>query len=292
LAGIFLLGAVAWAQETPRPGRQPRQTLKEFYDRALGQADLAEADRASINQKVETATQAQANWEKEHAEELKTLAEKMRQAREDNDDKATQELRAKRTALTAQRDQVEEKLHLEVLGMVKDAAKREALARQILRGRMGLSQAARIRLALAVLELTADQKAQAEKILAAAAEEAAKAADFRAAGEVWRKATDDVKAKAIANEDKAKKFDDLLRPAAAGGMFANLKLTAEQQKKVDGIMEEARKKADAAQPDERRTIMREAMDKIRNEVLTEEQRKQLQERPAGPRAGGGARPQE
>jgi len=59
-------------------------------------------------------------------------------------------------------------------------------------------------------------------------------------------------------------------------MFANLNLTAEQTKKVQDIMAEARTKIADAERGERREIYRAAMEKITKEVLTEEQAKEYE----------------
>lgn len=289
LLGVLLVVSMAQAQqERPtRPGqgqrapRQRRQTIRAFYERALQQLNLEEVQKTQINEKLKTHQQEAANWQKQFGEEANRLREQLTKAREDNDEKALRELTAKRAKLNSERSQLEEKLHGQVLDVIRAPEKKEGLVRQILRGRRGLSQAGRVRLALLVVGVTSAQKDQAGKLLERAEAEAAKIQNRRERAAPLNKAVAEIKTKVLQNEAKAKKLDELLRSAAAGrGMLAALNLSAEQQKKVDEIMAEARK----AQPEERRNAMREAMRKIREEVLTEEQRQQLsQRRPRGNR---------
>ena len=71
-----------------------------------------------------------------------------------------------------------------------------------------------------------------------------------------------------------------------GGFFARLDLSAEQQKKVNEIMAAVRN----AEPEGRRAAWRDAMRKIREEVLTGEQREQYERLRRERREGGpGAR---
>ena len=75
-----------------------------------------------------------------------------------------------------------------------------------------------------------------------------------------------------------------------GEMFAGLNLTDEQKAQVKEILDAAHEKAKAADtPEAKRDIMKAAHEKIRNTVLTEEQRKKMDEKRAD-QAGGGKGP--
>lgn len=66
-----------------------------------------------------------------------------------------------------------------------------------------------------------------------------------------------------------------------GNPLGGLNPTEEQKTKAKAIMDAAREAAEkAATPEEKHKIMRDALEKIRTEVLTEEQRKALEERRA------------
>ena len=295
LAAVVLVGSAAWAQqdrpERParREGRAPaaRESLKAFYDRALQQLDLDEVEKTRVNEKLQTNQQALANWEKQHGEDLQDLRAKLRKAREDNDEKALAELRAKRTQISTERGKLEEKLHMDVLAVLRLPKQKETLVGLVLRGRAGLEYSARVRLALAALDMPKAQIEKADKILELAAAEVAKITDPRQRLAPWQKAVEEIKTKVIIDAAKVRKFDELLRAPRGGGLLAGLNLTAEQQKQYDQIMAEARKKAADADAEQRRTILREAMQKVRDEVLTESQRAQLQKRRAALRERGG-----
>lgn len=65
---------------------------------------------------------------------------------------------------------------------------------------------------------------------------------------------------------------------AGQGPFAKLNLTDDQKAKIKEIMQQARKDAQAAtDPAEKRKIHQAALEKVRDTVLTEEQRKQAKE---------------
>jgi len=290
LVGAWVLASTGSAQqadqpEPPRPTERPQRPARpgalrprEFYEGVLKQLDLDAGQNARVQQIYETHKQEVDNWRKQHGEDLRSLRDQLAKAREENDEKAIRELTAKRAKINQQLGQLQEKLALQIAQVLKGQQKEKFVPPVLRNRRMLASQAGRIRLVLTVFDLRKAQKDLASKIIDRAAAEAAKAQGPRATAELWRKATDEIKKKVL-TPDQVGKFDRLLRSGRALDMFATLNLTEAQQKQVNDIMAEMRKKAQEAEPDQRRAIWREGMQKIRAEVLTDAQREQLRNRP-------------
>jgi len=303
LLGVASLAATALAQERERPRERPREgrpearragdPTRQMYQRALQGLDLKAEQRTQINQKLQTHQQARTNWQREHGAELTSLNAELRAAREKGDRNALRELSAKRAKLMKEPQDLQEKLNLEILALLEGEQK-ERFVRQALQRIRPMPQVARVRLVLAVLNLKKAQTESAGKTLARVSETPRGQAP--AEGRVpLQTALQEIRTK-ILTPDQAKKFDELLRVGRARDFLAGVELTAEQEKAADEIMAAAMKKAADADRDERRTIYREAMQKIRDEVLTEEQRQQLQrrrqERGRAAREGARERPRE
>lgn len=290
LVGAWVLASTGLAQqadqpERPRPTERPQRPARpravrprQFYERALRQLDLDADQNARAQQILETHRQEVDNWQKQHGENLRAVNEQLAKAGQERDRKAVAELAAKQAKITEGLVQLHDQLALQITDVLKGEQK-EKFVPLVLRSRaVPTSQAGRIRLVLTVFDLRKAQKDLAGKIIDRAAAEGAKTQGRRAIAELWRKATDEIRKKVL-TPDQVQKFDRLLRSGGARGMLAALNLTEAQQKQVDDIMAEVRKKAQEAEPDQRRAIWREAMQKIRAEVLTDAQRKQLRNRP-------------
>lgn len=276
LAGALLLTSTALAQqpERPRPGRPERRPGRRpagaMYERMVGQLNLEGAQQTRVKQMLQTHRQAVENWRKLHGEDLRSLQRQAAKAREERDEKAVRRIRAEMAKINRDQEKQRERLHAQILEVLKGEQK-ERFARLVLRSRRLLSPIGRVRLALLVVGLNRVQRGKADKIVAATEVASAKITGRRERTALLNKAVQEIKTKVLLDEAKGRKLDQLLREGR-GGAFARLNLSAEQQKKVNDIMAAVRD----AEPEDRRAAWREAMRKIREEVLTGEQREQLQ----------------
>ena len=140
------------------------------------------------------------------------------------------------------------------------------------------------------LGLTPEQKAKVEEILKAAKANAEKAQTPKEKGEIIHAAVEDIK-KNVLTADQLKKLAELPGPGERMIMrrLEQVNLTDEQKAKVKGILTAAKAGAEKADGFEgKRAVLTAAMDDIKKNVLTEEQRKKLESLP-GPGARGGRR---
>jgi len=120
---------------------------------------------------------------------------------------------------------------------------------------------------------SAEQMAKAEAIMKEASEKAAAAQTPEEKMTIRREAMENIRNNVLTEEQRAK----MHKPGADGhnimAMLDQVGASAEQKTKAEAILKDAHEKAAAAQtPEEKKTIWREAMENIRNNVLTEEQR--------------------
>ncbi len=145
-------------------------------------------------------------------------------------------------------------------------------------------------LPLGQLDLTADQKAKIETIMKAAREKAAAAEGREAKMEIMKAAREDV-VKNVLTEEQRKKLASLRDLAGERMVMRRLErvnLTAEQKGKVEEILKAAKASAEKADgPEAKGAVLRAAMEDIKKNVLTEEQRKKLESMPG--RGGRGGR---
>ena len=158
-----------------------------------------------------------------------------------------------------------------------------ALAENAATPAAGPGEAAKVRSEQAAerLGLSAEQREQMRTILKAAHEQAENAADREAKGKILREAMEKIKT-TILNDEQRKKWDELRQGAGerarerGGEMFERAGLTPEQKEAVKAIMQPAREAAEkAADREAKAKIMREAIEKVRTTVLTDDQRKKL-----------------
>jgi Spy/CpxP family protein refolding chaperone len=166
-----------------------------------------------------------------------------------------------------------------------------ALAENAATPAAGPGEAAKVRSEQAAerLGLSAEQREQMRTILKAAHEQAENAADREAKGKILREAMEKIKT-TILNDEQRKKWDELRQDVGerlrerGGEMFERAGLTPEQKEAVKAIMQPAREAAEkAADREAKAKIMREAIEKVRTTVLTDDQRKKLE----AVREGGG-----
>jgi Spy/CpxP family protein refolding chaperone len=288
LVAAAALAGVAMAQDRPRvreaakdrpqlaPAGQRLAAAADELMEKLKALDLTADQRPQIRQILDTHRQAMENWVKEHRQELQDLRGQLANA---GDDAQRKEIRAKLAKLEADRQQLVQKMHRAIREILTpeqqtkfDELIREGVAR-------GVAELARIRRALAALDLSADQKAQVEKILQDARTQAEQAKDPAEKAKILRTALQEIRTKVLSAE-QAEKLAKLLtqevpRPMA---MLEKLNLSAEQKEQVQKILQEAREKAAAAEdPQAKAQIIKAAWEKIQKDVLTDQQRQQLQE---------------
>ena len=159
-----------------------------------------------------------------------------------------------------------------------------ALAENAATPAAGPGEAAKVRSEQAAerLGLSAEQREQMRTILKAAHEQAENAADREAKGKILREAMEKIKT-TILNDEQRKKWDELRQGAGerarerGGEMFERAGLTPEQKEAVKAIMQPAREAAEKATDREAKAkILREAIEKVRTTVLTDDQRKKLE----------------
>jgi hypothetical protein len=124
------------------------------------------------------------------------------------------------------------------------------------------------------LQLTDEQQTQRDEIMQAAREQARNAEDRgerrRIMGEAMRKVHDEI----FTDEQRQQLRQQMRQNSPLGRMGAS----EEQMDQAETIMRDAREKArEVESREERREIFRAAMQRVRDEVLTEEQRQQMQE---------------
>ena len=293
LVGILAFGSTALAQdnegaERPRRERrtrqrerrrdQPRDPVAGLEQRMTRELQLTEDQQKQVKQILDTHKQAVENWNKENAEAVKAAREKLAKAMQDRNREAITAARAEMAKLNEPRQTMQKKLVEQLKGVLTDEQKPKLdrlLATR--RAQAALSMADRLRRAVRRLRLDEDKAKQVEAIIKTTEVDVKKVEAPRDKAALWNKAVE--KIKAIVGQEKAGQLDTALRATARdarqgrGNMFANLNLSEDQNKKVQEIMAEARKKASEAERGDRREIYRAAMEKITKDVLTEEQAK-------------------
>ncbi|MCY2932435.1 MAG: hypothetical protein NTV86_23655 [Planctomycetota bacterium] len=144
-------------------------------------------------------------------------------------------------------------------------------------------------LPLSELALTAEQKAKVAELVKAAREKAAKAENPQARREIMAALREEIRKNVLTDEQRAK-LATLPGPMErmVTGRLDRLGLSDDQKAKVKGILTAARAAAEKAEGMEaKRAVFTAAMDDIKKNVLTEEQRKKLEAMPA--RGGRGGR---
>ncbi len=129
------------------------------------------------------------------------------------------------------------------------------------------------------LDLTEEQREAAKEIMSAAREQAKDVEDHQKRRGIMREAFGKIKQEVLTDEQReklAKMREHGSRQSRPWAIFARLKLTDEQRGEMKEILDAAREKAkDVEDPQKRRGIMLEACGKVKQDVLTDEQREKL-----------------
>jgi len=293
LAGIAVLaGPILAADDAPagRRGR-PRLTRKDrtkaMVDRIVARLKLTGDKEAQFRQAMDTYAQAQANWYRENAAKIKALGEAFKKATKAGDKEAIQAARKDRAELFKARGE----LYQTLMKQLADFLTPEQVAQ--VKNTMQPGPRVRILGSLRRAGLTDEQRAAVAKILKDAQAAADKAEDAKAAATIWKQAVAKIHKDVLTDEQRAAakaRGRRAGRRGRGGRMFAGLDLTEEQQTAITAILAEAQAKAkDAEDRTGRRAIFMAAHKKIREEVLTDAQRKKMREQWQKRRSGGGGR---
>lgn len=133
------------------------------------------------------------------------------------------------------------------------------------------------------LGLSDAQKQQVEEIVRKARTDAQAASDPQAKRQIWQSAIEQI-GRNVLNDEQRAKFRQLRQQQGPGGgpqpfmeAMKQLDLTQEQKVRMQEIMQQARTDAEkATDPQAKRQALEAARKKIRTEVLTDEQRQQLE----------------
>jgi Spy/CpxP family protein refolding chaperone len=291
----------AFAKEDANQPAGPKGRHGKALEEVIKELQLTQKQEAQVRQIMETHRKEVANWSKENQAKLEELQQQIKAARDASDTQKQKALAEKRAELFKSRMEITDKTMKQLGEVLKEEQMAKVKAAMERGGRAGAGRMhgaagtrpvrpewgrrpglAPMHGAFESLNLTEDQQAKVKEILEQAGKEA------RAVMEAaWKKI-----AEQVLTDQQGKQLEQLGKEQAAKRMDAflarlkKLGLTAEQQQKVDQIMAEARANAEKAQgPEAKRQVFREAFGKIRDEVLTENQREQLKKEPGPWRAG-------
>ncbi len=246
---------------TSRPGASARIPL----EKAIKDLDLTEQQQKQMQTILDAHRQALQNWRKEYGEGGKTAG-----AAPDKE-RAAKGRQARRELMENTLKQIADVLTKEQMQKVKAALAPKGGA---LPGGMGLIEK---------LNLTDDQKARMKDIVATAHADAQKAADPAAKRKAIAAGFEKIKAEVLTEEqrqelEKIKAAMAQKAPAAPGmGPIGKLNLTDDQKAKINDIVKAAKESAAKAQGQEKAKVWKDTLKKIESDILTDGQRKQLDE---------------
>ncbi|HUU23068.1 MAG TPA: Spy/CpxP family protein refolding chaperone [Phycisphaerae bacterium] len=288
LVTVGMLGVMALGEEVRagKPDRKPGPGGgAQLLERLVKELNLTEEQQVQVKQIWQTHAQAMQNFRKEHGEELKTLREKRKVAKESGNKEALKPLAEQMKTLNEARMELGKNLEKQLTDVL--TKEQLAKAKKILRqGRPGGDRempGVNLLRVLPTLGLDDKQKAQVKKILADAKAKAKDAETPEAKAEIRKAALDKIRTEVLTDAQR-KKLAELAekgptdrRPMA--DMLRGLDLTEDQQKQIREIRKEARGKAGQADSREAKAeIMKAARQKINQQVLTAEQRDKLRKR--------------
>ena len=277
---------------------------KERTAKMLEELKLKKEQEAPVQQILTTHQQQMAQWMQQNGPVMRELLGKLRGGRGRRGEDAPEQPKVSDDERKAATEKIRElqKQRLEltqnVLKQLKDVLTEEQMAV----ARRHLGQRSRGRAsgpplwALGQLGLSQEQQAKVGEMRTAAREamkDKDRAGRAKAMQETW-----DAIVKDVLTDEQRKKLEELQKRGpsargAMGGTYAGLDLTDKQNKKIQEIMAEARKKIQATEDrDAKRQAYMDARKKIADEVLTAEQREKLEksrkQRMEGARRGRGA----
>lgn len=277
--GALLLAMTMPALAQSEPGSRPARPhaasgpagdrLKaeaEKLHKVLKELNLTADQQKQVDQILETNRQANVNWLREHAQELKDLRAKLEEAHTSKQPEAIKAAHADMEKLQASHRALHDAL-IKQLGDVLTKEQMDTL-RKAMAPRGPFEQ----------LDLTPEQRQQVEKIMQDARDEAQKAPDEAARAKIMKDATEKIRTTVLTDEQR-KKLAELPSPEKLGPLGDlqqlrdQLKLTDDQKAKIEEIVKDVRQNLDAAEGPARRKVIQDAWKKIQD-LLTPEQKAQ------------------
>ena len=243
---------------------------------AVRMLTLTPEQQKQVDQVLASYRQDLQKFNTDNAADIRAARQAMQQARQGGDAAAVTAAQEKQKAIDAKRKVVEDSLRKQLAGGV--LTREQMVKVERMAGPAGSFD--RLVEATKKLELTPDQQGKLTGIVKTADSDAKLKTDDAEKVTVYQEAT--TKVMALLTDEQKTKLQQVQRKAQMADMFRGLNTTPEQDKKIQEILDAAA--ADAGN----RQAMRDAMQKITDEVLTPEQRTQMQERMRGMRGGPGA----
>lgn len=276
---ILSLSAVTWAQEDAPSAKQPqRQRARQNRSGADLRQEIHKAIRPTPEQEKQlqqiwtTHQQEMQNWRSQNEEKIKALREKMQAAQKSGDRQAVQGIAKELKELQTGRDAAIENLKKQLGDVLSKEQMQKAL--EMINRQRGSRQGGPMQ-ALRQLKLSEEQNAKVKAIMDEVAVQVQKTGDEKIKRQLMDEAMEKIKATVLTEEQKqalAKATPQRRQP------FADMGLDEKQKSQAKTILDEAREKAKAAKTDEeRRNIMQQAMQKVHETVLTEQQRAKVVE---------------
>lgn len=292
LAGVSLLAGPCWAetQECGGPGpakmdeAEMAKRAAERIEKLIESLELTGEKEAKVQEIFKTHRQEMADWRRQNKARREVLRKALKEARE-----ALQNIRGRMRELAVERKQRHEKLLTQLQAELSEeqiAKVKKHFARIWRHRRAGRFPGAhrwagRFPGTLRKLDLTDEQKEAVKKILGEAKAQAKEAESPKAKAKIMRAARDKIASEVLTAEQREKlaAMPKCCAKGHKGRMFVGLDLTDQQREQIAEIRKDAGEKAKAAETrQEKRKIMRAVREKIVQEILTDEQRKQLREK--------------
>ncbi len=263
-------------QDTERQGHHERwRAFRQAYRETV---NLSDEQRQQVAEIFRGHAQAIHTYGHEHAAEIRQNLSELRQAKRNGDEEAIQAAQAKLEEHKQFRETQKQSLLEQLDGVLDDQqmAQTTELLQQHWQQRQQRRQnrnQRRAQLAEA-LELTDEQRSESEAIMSAAREQAQAVEDREGRFQIMREAMQTVHSEVLTDEQRTQ-LQQLRRERSPLG---RLGATDKQFEQAEAIIGEAREQARQAETrEQRREIMRAARERIRGEVLTDQQRTQAQE---------------
>lgn len=288
---LCLLAPVALAQPEDPAGETTQadnaQSLRMLRQRLIRAAQPNAEQLEKLETLIKTHGQEMRAWQQRYGTQFRSARRAVQQARRSGDEEATQAAEKELREATEARKDIQDRFRKglsEVLNEEQLARVDGALNQGRGRGPRGPTGM------LEGLNLSEEQQQKARSIMAEAVAQARKTDDPEVKRALMEEALEKVK-NTVLTEEQKKQFNELPGPAAGEGPAGRqgqrgrgqapaerLGLSEEQQAAAQKIMTEAREKASAAETrEERWEIYREAMQKVNDEVLTDEQRQKAEQ---------------
>ena len=279
-------GRSRWGGRTRQPGAEGRREVgREELDarrvnELIASLHLTPGQQTRVTQIFDTHRQALANWQSTNDPKMEELRGKIREARRNQQDEQAKALADELQTIVDSRRQFQEELFKQLKDVLDDEQMLQV--QDFFSGRFRMP----FMMSLQRIELTDAQKDHVWQVLQAAKAQVKATEDANKRMELIRGAYDKIKSEVLTAEQRTKLEELMQRPGRPlQTRFMGVELTLAQTQQAEAIRREATTKArDVQDREERRKIMQESTQRIMKEVLTDEQRRQIES--AGQPPGG------